>query len=301
MHNHYKKKWVNFLKKNFFSSYLRNIQILEFDKFNKIIIDMNKESDELIENICLGDALIIKKVFHKDALIELRNKIYNLEKNEEEKNLRMLESCPNFHVSNKKNKLTPIQDNYDETAHSHYFFRWNRDNLKIFEYFNPIWELIKIFSGLNKNEYNNNTPQDLIIDRIQVLRYPLNEGYITTHCDVSAWQKLNIGICLNENGKDFQTGGLYLLDKNENKVNVEKKLELGDCFCWTPTIFHGVYIPKLEGVKNLNWNSNSGRWQALAFTVQSHCVKERILSTGYDKFKKNPLKYKEIYRKAFFE
>ena len=107
----------------------------------------------------------------------------------------------------------------------------------------------------------------------------LNEGYITTHCDVSAWQKLNIGICLNENGKDFQTGGLYLLDKNENKVNVEKKLELGDCFCWTPTIFHGVDIPKLEGVKNLNWNSNSGRWQALAFTVQSHCVKERILST----------------------
>ena len=49
----------------------------------------------------------------------------------------MLEGCPNFHGSNKKNKLTPIQDNYDETAHSHYFFRWNRDNLKIFEYFNP--------------------------------------------------------------------------------------------------------------------------------------------------------------------
>ena len=126
----------------------------------------------------------------------------------------------------------------------------------------------------------------------------LNEGYITTHCDAAAWQKLNIGICLNENNKDFNSGGLYLLDKQENKINVENNLDYGDCFCWIPTIFHGVDIPKLTGVENLNWNSDSGRWQALALTVQSHCIEKRLLSTGYDKFKKDPSKYKEIYRNA---
>ena len=180
-----------------------------------------------------------------------------------------------------------------------FFFRWNKDNLKIFDHLNPIWELIKIFSGLSKDEYKKNTPKDFIIDRIQVIRYPLNEGYITTHCDVSAWQKMNIGICLNENGKDFNTGGLYLLNKDEKKINVEKNLEFGDCFCWVPTIFHGVDIPKKNGVHESNWNSSDGRWQALALTIQSHCVKDRILSTGYNKFKKDPLKYKKLYRDAF--
>ena len=298
MENYYKKQWINLLNNNFFPSYFRKIQTIEFIEFKKIIMGMNNESEKLLKNVFLGDALVIKKVFDKKNLVKLRNNIYNIQKNEEEKNLRMLENCPNFHVSNKKNKLAPIRDNYDETAHSHYFFRWNGDNLKIFEHFSTIWELIKIFSGLNKNEFNNNTPKDLIIDRIQVLRYPLNEGYITTHCDAAAWQKLNIGICLNENNKDFNSGGLYLLDKQENKINVENNLDYGDCFCWIPTIFHGVDIPKLTGVENLNWNSDSGRWQALALTVQSHCIEKRLLSTGYDKFKKDPSKYKEIYRNA---
>ena len=142
---------------------------------------------------------------------------------------------------------------------------------------------------------------NLIIDIIQVIRYPLNEGYITTHCDASAWQKLNIGICFNENGKEFNQGGLYLLDKEENKINVEDKLDIGDCFCWIPTIFHGVDIPKLIGNNLKNWKSKSGRWQALALTVQSHIVKDRLLSTGYERFKSDPLKFKKIYKKNILE
>ena len=299
MRNHYKKYWEKFLEKNFFPSYLREIQTIEFDKFKKIIAQMNEESENLVKNVFSGDALIIKNVFKKEILFELRNQIYKMQKEKKEENFKMIENCPNFHVSNQRNKLAPVNDNYDETAHSHYFFRWNNDHLKIFKLFDEIWEPIKILSGFDKNDFKNNTPKDLIIDRIQILRYPLNEGYITTHCDVSAWQKLNIGICLNENGKDFNSGGLYLLNKEEKKVNVENNLDCGDCFCWVPTIFHGVDIPKKEGNENTNWDSNSGRWQALALTVQSHCVKDRILSTGYEKFKKNPDKYKKIYKDAF--
>jgi len=299
MNNHYKKKWDDLLEKNFFPSFVKNIKIIDFKEFNKIVINMGKESDDLVNNIFDGDVLVIKNVFKKEDLIELKNNIYDKQNKEKEQNYKMIDGCPNFHISNKQNKLAPVRDNYDETAHSHYFFRWNNDSLKIFNYFENIWELIKLFSGLDKDDFKKSTPKDKIIDRIQVLRYPLNEGYITTHCDVSAWQKLNIGICLYENGKDFDSGGLYLLDKNENKINVENKLELGDCFCWIPTIFHGVEIPRLKGEEKIDWNSNKGRWQALALTVQSHCVQERILSTGYEKFKKNPLKYKKIYRNAY--
>ncbi len=301
MKSFYKNNWQRLLKKDYFPSYLNNVQTFEFEDFQKIILNENDKSENLVNDVFKGDSLIIKNVFDKKEIIDLKDSIFNIEKNQEEKNFRMLDECPNFHVSNKKNNIAPVKDNYDETAHSHYFFRWNKDEINIFKKFDKIWDLIKIFSGLEKDSYKLNKPKDLILDRIQIIRYPLNEGYITTHCDASAWQKLNIGICFNEQGKEFNEGGLYLLDKNDKKINIEGKLEIGDCFCWIPTIFHGVDIPKLTNHNNKNWNSKSGRWQALALTVQSHRVKNRLLSTGYERFKKDPIKFKEMYRNSIVE
>ena len=301
MKNFYKNSWQKLLKKDYFPSYLKNVQTFEFKDFQKIVLDANDKSEKLLNEVFKGDSLIIKNVFDKKEIIDLKDSIFSIENNQEEKNFRMLDECPNFHVSNKKNNIAPIKDNYDETAHSHYFFRWNKDEINIFQKFDKIWDLIKIFSGLEKDSYKLNKPKDLILDRIQIIRYPLNEGYITTHCDASAWQKLNIGICFNEQGKEFNEGGLYLLDKNDKKINIEDKLEIGDCFCWIPTIFHGVDIPKLTNHDNKDWNSKSGRWQALALTVQSHKVKNRLLSTGYERFKKDPIKFKEMYRNTIVE
>ena len=301
MENFYKKHWQKLLGKNFFPSYLNEIQSFKFENFKEIILAKDEKSINFLNQVFYGDALIIKNVFKKKEIIDLKNSIFDIEKNQEEKNFKIIDECPNFHVSNKKNNISPIKDNYDETAHSHYFFRWNKDEINIFEKFDKIWDLIKIFSGLEKESYKNHKPKDLIVDRIQVIRYPLNEGYITTHCDASAWQKLNIGICFNEKGKEFNEGGLYLLDKDENKIDIENQLEIGDCFCWIPTIFHGVDIPKLKNNKTINWKSKSGRWQALALTVQSHKVKNRLLSTGYERFKKDPLKFREMYRNTLVE
>ena len=301
MENFYKNKWQKLLKEDYFPSYLNDLQSFEFLDFEKIINDNNEKSEKLLNEVFNGDSLIIKNVFNRDEIKELKDAIFNIEISQKEQNYRMIEECPNFHVSNKKNNIAPVKDNYDETAHSHYFFRWNKDEINIFKKFDKIWDLIKVFSGLEKNSYKLHKPVDLIVDRIQIIRYPLNEGYITTHCDASAWQKLNIGICFNEKGKEFDEGGLYLLDKDENKINIEEKLEIGDCFCWIPTIFHGVDIPKLNGNKIKDWTSKSGRWQALALTVQSHKVKNRLLSTGYDRFKKDPLRFKEMYRNTLVE
>ena len=301
MKNFYKNSWQKLLEKDYFPSYLNNVQTFEFQDFQKIILNEDDKSEKLLNDVFKGDSLIIKNVFDKKEIIDLKDSIFDIENNQEEKNFRMLDECPNFHVSNKKNNIAPIKDNYDETAHSHYFFRWNKDEINIFQKFDKIWDLIKIFSGLEKDSYKLNKPKDLILDRIQIIRYPLNEGYITTHCDASAWQKLNIGICFNEQGKEFNEGGLYLLNKNDKKINIEDKLEIGDCFCWIPTIFHGVDIPKLSNHENKDWNSKSGRWQALALTVQSHRVKNRLLSTGYERFKKDPIKFKEMYRNTVVE
>ena len=303
MENRIKNKWNELLQKNYFPTYVRHIKKIEFSKFSKIINEIGEDTDKLIEDVFFGDVLIVKNVFDRTKLMKLKEKIFEIEKKEKEKEFKMSYEIPNFHVSNNKNlyKIQTKNINYNETAHSHFFFRWNNDDLKIFDYFDKIWNLVKIFSGLNKDEFKKNKPKDKIIDRIQVLRYPLNRGKITTHCDVSAWQKLNIGICLYDFNKDFDEGGLYLIDKYEKKINVENHVNIGDCVCWIPTIFHGVDTPKLKNKSCFEWSSSKGRWQAVALAIQSNCVNERITSTGFENFKKNPEKYKKIYRDAFFK
>ena len=69
MENYYKKQWINLLNNNFFPSYFRKIQTIEFTEFKKIIMGMNNESEKLLKNVFLGDALVIKKVFDKKNLV----------------------------------------------------------------------------------------------------------------------------------------------------------------------------------------------------------------------------------------
>ena len=119
-------------------------------------MDKNDKSEKLLNEVFKGNSLIIKNVFDKQEIIDLKNSIFEIENSQDESNYRMLDECPNFHVSNKKNNIAPIKDNYDETAHSHYFFRWNKDEINIFQKFDKIWDLIKIFSGLEKDSYKKN-------------------------------------------------------------------------------------------------------------------------------------------------
>ena len=149
MKSFYKNNWQRLLKKDYFPSYLNNVQTFEFEDFQRIILNENDKSEKLLNDVFKGDSLIIKNVFNKKEIIDLKDSIFDIEKNQEEKNFRMLDECPNFHVSNKKNNIAPVKDNYDETAHSHYFFRWNKDEINIFQKFDKIWDLIKIFSVLN--------------------------------------------------------------------------------------------------------------------------------------------------------
>ena len=121
MNNFYKNIWIDLVKKDFFPSYLEDIQVFEFENFKSIINSMNQESASLVKTVFNGNAIVIKNVINKNTLEQLKEKIYDIEKSENEKNIKMLENCENFHVSN-KNKLAPVQDNYDETAHSHFFF-----------------------------------------------------------------------------------------------------------------------------------------------------------------------------------
>ena len=292
MHIEYNQVWENFLKDNYFPTYLRDVRKIEFSEIKSCVLNDVPSTSQLILDLLAGDLFIIKNVLTLEQANRIKDVVHEYGQTTPTQDLSETYPIPNFHC---KSHGGQVKDGYDEVGHAYFFYRWNEDTLGIFSAIDEFWDIVKIFNGISIDGLGlkNNLPKDKVIDRIQLLHYPINTGEITTHCDVSRWQKTNIGMNLTEIGKDFDSGGFYCLNKNEQRINIESKVKTGDVVYWIPTVFHGVEKPTSNN--DIDWSTPEGRWQLLAFAVQSKIVKDRVVSVSYDNFKKDPQKVLEAY------
>jgi len=291
MSDPYDHIWENYLKDNYFPTFLRNVREISFDEFQYIVLNDKLKCESMIMDFLHGDVFIVKGVIRSETARQIKNSVYAYGKDTLEANLKADSCIPNYHSQSAGGT---IKDGYKEFARSYFFWRWNKDELKIFEKIDKFWNIIKIFNGLGVDGLKNNVPADKIIDRIQVLHYPVNAGSISPHCDVARWQKTNVAISLTEVGNDYEAGGLYCLDKNEERVGIEHMISTGDSIVWLPSIFHGVEQPTTQAT-GINWSNSEGRWQLLAQGIQSWCVQNRVVSSSYQNFKKDPSKVLNDY------
>ena len=290
MHVRYDRVWENFLDDNYFPTYLRDIREIEFSDLKSCVLNNKSVTSKMILDLLQGDLFIVKNVLSVEQANQVKTNVHEYGQSVPTEDF-VEDSCiPNFHC---KTHGGQVKDGYDEVGHAYFFYRWNEDILGVFSAINHYWEIIKILNGLGPNGIKENLPKDGIIDRIQLLHYPINTGEITPHCDVSRWQKTNIGINLTERGKHFDSGGFYCLNKKQERVDIEPMVRIGDAICWVPTVFHGVEKPTSSS--EIDWSKSEGRWQLLAFTVQSKIMNNRIVSISHDNFKKNPKKVLEEY------
>ena len=290
MHVKYDQVWEKFLKDNYFPTYLRDIREIESSELESCVLNDELTTSKLILDLLAGDLFIVRNVLTSEQASRIKKSVHNYGQSTPPEDLSEISPIPNFHCKSHGGR---VKDGYDEIGHVYHFYRWNEDTLGIFSTIDKFWDTVKIFNGIGANGIKNNLPKDGVIDRIQLLHYPINTGEITPHCDVSRWQKTNIAISLTERGKDFDSGGFYCLDKNEQKVDVESMVRVGDAVCWVPTVFHGVEKPTSNN--KIDWSKPEGRWQLLAFAIQSKVIKDRVVSISHDNFKKNPQKVLEEY------
>ena len=296
--NRYQKVWEDYLKENYFPSWVRSIKTIEYSEFKTTVLNDYDKTKDLILDMLKGDIVILKNAIPKNIVKEIRDDLHEYGNSTSESDYGTTEAIPNFHIKSKRRGANgekgtreyKIKDGYDEVGHSYYFYRWNKDQLGLFEKIEDVWNTVKIFNGLGINQYKKNLPEDKIIDQIQIVHYTANEGEITSHCDMSRWQKTNLTVSLTKKGDDFNTGGQYFLDEVEHKVYTEDLIEIGDAPLFISTIFHGVGSTDYKG-----------RWQLLATSIQSQCVEDRTISHSLINFKKNPKKIMESYKKNEFE
>ena len=208
----------------------------------------------------------------KETILDLANHYKKTRKTSFHK---MLDGTPNFHRAINKN----ITKKYSlfTIKHSFYFYNWNiksklEKKLKAGVYRH--WRYVKSLAGNSKNQFEKNIPSDNQIDRLQIVRYPAGGGELRDHVDPRKNQRIVSGIIMSKIGEDFLKGGFYFKSSKTKKINIEKKLELGDAVIFYGSIAHGV--EKVDPQEKLLWKSNKGRWFIGMFVNDSDHVHNRL-------------------------
>lgn len=267
-----KNFWENLEGKKIKPKYVNNIITLSYSDF-KIKLNNIDEIFKLIEQIYNGNIFIIKNSFDENFINNVKENFLKFVNSEESSFHKMTENCPDFHrIIDKK-----VSDLYSIKAlkHSAYFFPWNGDKYNLFKPINERWRYLKVLGGRKFNEFEKNTPKDGVVDRIQVLKYPPG-GSLETHCDPHHNQRTFISIYMSKRGEDYKSGGFYVLNKHNKKIDVEEYISSGDIGFGYASVMHGV--EKINGLENCEWNTKTGRWFIGLYSNDSDEKKKRITS-----------------------
>lgn len=243
---------------------------VEPKKFNGLeLIDFDKDIFTKIDFIkkCISDnkAVIIKNIIDERKLGEIKNYLFNLGIN----------SLPSYHALNKKVPdhhliLNKHPDSTIESyVHKFYFFPWNQNIFDFFKLFKSVFEIKNLITGLSKDEFFKNNPlDDDFVLRCVFHHYPIGGGMISKHADtVGTHQAVTAIVGLSTKGKDFQNGGLYVIDNKNNKVFIDDNLSIGNVLFFNPEIEHGV--DNIEGKSEGGFFDESGRWIMIAATIKT--------------------------------
>ena len=273
--NPYNQLWDKYEDKDNLPTYVNNIKTYNYLDFEKKIYSNSEQfSKEIVQSLLSGDIILLKNTFDPDYLDELKNIFRKKFENSTSTFHKIYEECPNFYRN-----ITPdlaSKYSFHQVKKTYYLFPWNKKNEPdLFNFYEEIykrWRLLKYLSGLQSNAWEKNTPKDGIIDRFQVVNYPAGSGEQELHQDPYMYQKFFISIYLFEKNIDFSSGGIYLIDKNKEKIDFENQVKKGDMSFGFGTIYHGVQ--KIVPIKNLG-DKISERWFIGLYSTDSDYVKNR--------------------------
>ena len=263
--------------------FIKKVNIIEFDKLKKSINSKNEIfTKSMARKMYDGEAFIVRNA----AKLKLKKIILDLAKHYDKKQkpsfYKMLDGTPNFHrIIDKK-----ITKKYSLFAikHSYFFYNWNIKTKLEKKFKDGVyrhWRYIKFLAGNGKFQYEKNIPSQNQIDRLQIVNYPHGGGELRDHVDPRKNQRVVSGLIMSKKGVDFDKGGFYFRDKNNKKLNIEDKLEVGDSVIFYGSIVHGV--DTVDKHKKLNWKSYNGRWFIGMFVNDSNHVKNRVTANDLTK------------------
>ncbi|MBT5869718.1 MAG: hypothetical protein HOH38_12845 [Nitrospinaceae bacterium] len=259
--------------------YLRNVHVDSFESFQQSVLNPEPQFvKSVVDSLYSGDVFILKNAFNPEFMVQLVNTMYEHGEQSESSFHKMLDGCPDFH-----RKITPeLAKNYAlrQIKHSYYFFNWNNDPFNLFSTINKRWGIFKVLGGFCFNEYEDKSPSTGIVDRLQIAQYPSGVGELELHSDPYLYQKVAISGIMTKRGEHFNTGGAYVLNAKNQKIDLEDQFDIGDVYIVYPTVLHGVET--IDKDQAVDWNSIRGRWFMGLYSNASDIYKNRHTCYGVE-------------------
>ncbi len=272
----FQRVWETIVSEATLPRRFRNLHEISYAEFRQKVLERDREFVETMPRlIYAGDALLIRGAFTKSFIVWLKEAVTAWCRQRPSGFYKMVEGCPDFH--RKIDEEAAKKYSFKGLKHACYFYPWNDDPLKIFPTVWDRWGLCKVLSGQRFDEFCRNTPKDEVIDRIQVVRYPSGAGVLETHSDPYLHQRLIISGYMSTRGEDFETGGFYMIGPDDQRVDMEDRIDAGDMLIAYATVLHGVGI--VDAHKPVDWDSTQGRWFLSMYSNASDEVANR--HTGY--------------------
>lgn len=253
----------------------RSIRVVRWDAFAALVkSERYYFVNTFVGSLMCGDAWLLKGAFPPEFMRDLIEKTIAWTRSRPGSFHKMLDGCPDFHraIDLETAKLYSIA----ACKHSAYFFRWNDDPLGIWPAITERWRVLKKAMGMKPDEYESNKPSDGPTDRIQVVRYPPDIGYLEPHRDAAENQPCFISGYMSKRGVDYQGGGFYFVDEDGKARYAEDMIEVGDLCIGHANLLHGV-APADRG-KPVDWDSSDGRWFLGLYSNESDYVQKRNTS-----------------------
>ena len=274
--NRYKAIWEELEATHDHPTRLRHVHHVQFDEFERCIREQDPGSvKEIVTSLHAGDVYLVRGAFPGEFITDLKRRIHEYWSSRPPAFHKMLEGSPDFHRIIDEE----LAKNYSfkMVKHSAYFYPWNDDPLGLFPVVMPRWRPFKFLGGVGWKAYENNTPKDGVVDRIQVVRYLPRIGMLETHSDPFKHQRLFISGYMSKRGVDYDGGGFYAIGGDDARVYLEDDIDVGDMGIGYATLLHGVAPCDVHAEPDIS--KLDGRWFLSMYSNASDEVKDR--HTGY--------------------
>lgn len=263
--------WAQYWQDRELPNRTRSINEISWYEFVEAAVENELAAKVMVGSLLAGDVWILKGAFRPEFMRQMRARCIAWERSRPVSFHKMLEGTPDFHriIDPETGKKYAFKG----CKHSAYFYRWNDDPLGIWPEITARWRIAKLAMGLAADAYENFTPKDGVVDRIQIVRYPPAIGYLEPHADPHLHQRCFFGAYMSRRGIDYQGGGFYLVGRNDEIIEIEDRLEVGDATLGCATLVHGV--APCDRHKTPDWERSDGRWFLSMYSNASDEVRNR--------------------------
>jgi hypothetical protein len=234
--------WENFIQNNKLPEFISGYDVYDYNEFR---LDIKKEKFilEILSKLSKGNFILLKKTFSTEDVEFILENMFDLQKSKENF-YKMDQKIPNFwrSINQNNNKMYRVPSIKD----SAYYFKWNKSSNKLYDLINESWKLVLAIGGKDYKIYENNNVTDLVIPRIQIVKYPSLNGYCEEHVDGIGNQPIVYSGYLSDYKNRYLKGGAWFRKKNLNKLYLEKLFEAGDVGIFIGSLRHGVDPVKLN-------------------------------------------------------